>query len=77
MEQLNEALEIIIQQRILQAKREGYKKSFYGYRERNIEKATIYNREYSRKFRLKKKLEKLEKESQQNLVDPDTLGKLI
>jgi hypothetical protein len=71
MEQITDALETIIQQRILQAKREGYKRNFYGYRERNLEKANEYNREYVRKVRLKKKLEKEGKN-----VEPETLGKM-
>ena len=70
MEQLNDALETIIQQRILQQKREGYKNNFYGYRERNLEKAKAYAREYPKKLRLKKELEK----QGESLAEQETLG---
>jgi len=58
----------VVAEAILQHKRAGYKKNYYGYRERNLEKAKAYAREYAQKTRLKQKLEK-----EANKVE--TLGK--
>jgi hypothetical protein len=59
MEKLTDAIETIVRQRVLEEKRATNRKNFYAYRERHPDKCREMHTLFMRKWRAKKKEEKL------------------